>query len=376
MVAVPWPSELEKMVTGTLMPFNASISKECLLWGNVAAVRQGKLIALSNGTLGVEEACSGIRSLQATIMMAWFFGELHFLRLRQRLIILVVGLFSALLTNIIRTVALSLIAAKGGMAAASSKHDAAALTALAANVLIMLLVTKKVAGKTSTAPRQPTSPSTALPSFRSGWGIFAAACLLAWPVVEIWYRRGETPISGAWHIATPQAAQGYRPHPIADRTKIMLRYSDGWSARWQSPEGKPMQGYYFDWSKGKVPPENMNVHTPGGCLTAAGFKVVGEAAPLKFRTNGQEREARVMRLLDGERPLFVLFSVSSKAELENAKTYGFDFSYAKRWLAAFHGLRNAGQRLLEVGLWDVSDEATARMLFTQFLEAQVREGDL
>ena len=68
LVAVPWPSILERNTTGFLMPVNAAATLEALHWLQIPAIRSGNLITLREGTLGVEEACSGIRSLQSTLI--------------------------------------------------------------------------------------------------------------------------------------------------------------------------------------------------------------------------------------------------------------------------------------------------------------------
>ncbi len=43
----------------------------------IPAVQHGNLIEVRTGLLGMDEACSGIRSLQATFMVSLFLGELY-----------------------------------------------------------------------------------------------------------------------------------------------------------------------------------------------------------------------------------------------------------------------------------------------------------
>ena len=65
--------------------------------------------------MGVDGACSGIRSTQAVFMLALFFGELHRLCVRGRLGLLVSGLAIALLLNIVRTSILVTLAPRGAV---------------------------------------------------------------------------------------------------------------------------------------------------------------------------------------------------------------------------------------------------------------------
>ena len=43
----------------------------------IPALQNGNLIEVKTGLLGINEACSGIRSFQATLMVSLFLGELY-----------------------------------------------------------------------------------------------------------------------------------------------------------------------------------------------------------------------------------------------------------------------------------------------------------
>src|SRR5439155_487491 len=80
-----WPSWLEVLVTQSLMGWNVSTTMEVLSFAGIPAIQHGSLIEISTGVVGVDEACSGIRSLQATLMISLFFGELYSLTVKRRL---------------------------------------------------------------------------------------------------------------------------------------------------------------------------------------------------------------------------------------------------------------------------------------------------
>src|SRR5213079_37671 len=72
-VAVPWPTLVETPVTQGLMRVVARVAAEvAMLFGTPAQV-EGNLIRVSNGLVGVNEACSGIRSLQTSLMIGLLF---------------------------------------------------------------------------------------------------------------------------------------------------------------------------------------------------------------------------------------------------------------------------------------------------------------
>jgi hypothetical protein len=51
----------------------------------ITAVQHGNVIEVKSGLLGIDEACSGIRSLQATVMVSLFLGELYRATWQRRL---------------------------------------------------------------------------------------------------------------------------------------------------------------------------------------------------------------------------------------------------------------------------------------------------
>ena len=42
---------------------------------HIAALQHGNLIEVKSGILGIDEACSGVRSLQASVMVAFFLAN-------------------------------------------------------------------------------------------------------------------------------------------------------------------------------------------------------------------------------------------------------------------------------------------------------------
>lgn len=376
-VGVPWPTLLEKSASAVLMPANASMALEALHWLGIPSIRRGNLITLVEGTLGVEEACSGIRSLQATLMMAVFLGELNLLRWPHRLALVVAGLLTALLTNALRTIGLSAVAARSGLESARGWHDSAGLIVLVINAAMLLLLSYQMAKAGGRHVRKHGPAGSSLfPSkqqFSRGPMLCLAALVLMGPLVAVWYGRHENAAHPLWQLLRPVTAPNFREVPVDYRTRQILRFSDGWSARWSSPSGNEFQGYYFVWKPGKTPPGNMNLHRPGSCLANVGIELLEEAAPLQFSSPGHILPVRFLHFRDGKRPLYVAYFVSEDWEVgPDADVGAFDASYSRRMAAVLAGRRNSGQRLLEVGLWDEPSEATARESFTQFLSSQLQ----
>jgi exosortase len=72
LIAVPIPGVLWNPIVFGLKGLVTFVNVELLnLWG-IPAQQQGSVIQLPNCRVGVDEACSGIRSLQSSLMMALF----------------------------------------------------------------------------------------------------------------------------------------------------------------------------------------------------------------------------------------------------------------------------------------------------------------
>ena len=370
-VGVPWPSGFEKVVTGWLMPANAAITLEALQWLGVPCIRDGNLITLAQGTLGVEEACSGIRSLQACVMIAAFLGELNFLKPPARIVLLLASVGIALVTNILRTIGISLVASHEGLEAARHAHNTAGMLVLLGNALALW----GLAHCFQTHRSEPAvASSRAWPRWHPGVTLCLTSILLMGPLVYGWYARNEGPAAPGWNLAEPTAEPGYMSYPIDRRTSVMLRHNQGWSAKWRTSEGQPLHGFYFEWEAGQTPADNMNVHAPGNCLGAMGIQSRGEAEPFVVMLNDRRLTVRLLRFEDAGRPLFIAYLVSSLRQNEDAAAMGsFDYSYQYRLEAVWKGLRNGGQRLIEIGLWDEPSESKAREVFQKLIQAHLRE---
>ena len=129
--AVPLLRGIEENSMRWLMQHNARLAVEVLQWFGVEGYAKGNLITVPAGTLGVDEACSGIRSLQGTLMLTLFLGEILALTWPRRLALLLSGIGWALITNVVRTATLGWIADRRGMPAMEASHDTAGYTVLA-----------------------------------------------------------------------------------------------------------------------------------------------------------------------------------------------------------------------------------------------------
>jgi exosortase len=147
LISLPLPSALQNPLVGTLQSWVASINVVVLNLSGIPAQKVGSLIQLSQCTVGIDEACSGIRSLQSSMMIALFVAYQYF-RVRWVQVALVIsGVGLALLGNIIRSLFLSFKADQQGVRAIDTYHDAAGWSILVftfAGVALAAWVFKKI----------------------------------------------------------------------------------------------------------------------------------------------------------------------------------------------------------------------------------------
>jgi exosortase len=131
LIALPMPSAVHGLVVSNLQNFVAAVDVELLKLLGYPAKRSGALVELSKGQVGVDEACSGFRSLQSSIMAAVFLGFLQFRQWRWRVLLAVLAVVLAVFGNLGRTFYLCRQGAIHGPESVKGVHDAAGWSVLA-----------------------------------------------------------------------------------------------------------------------------------------------------------------------------------------------------------------------------------------------------
>jgi exosortase len=121
--AIPYPYTLEQGLIAQLTAavVHASASLFNLLGRPVEMI--GTKLASLGTEVEVTDGCSGIRSLQSLMMAGLFFGELFFLRPRQRMALLAVTAVVVMAVNIGRVMALARVRFDRGEHAFEAAHD-------------------------------------------------------------------------------------------------------------------------------------------------------------------------------------------------------------------------------------------------------------
>jgi exosortase len=378
LVAVPWPTMLETPVIQGLMRAVAHVAAETAMLLGTPAQVEGNLIRVTNGIVGVNEACSGIRSLQTSLMIGLLFGELKRLSVLRRVALVACAVAIALLANFVRAVFLVRIAATENLSEVGRWHDIAgysiiALVFLATLGLAYLLGRRKpsvVAGVSpATIQSQPARLALQLPvSF-----VTAAICWLL--LVEIgtagWYRLHERNLvkGPQSSVQWPEHAANFRKLKIDEEIRAVLRFDEARAAAWTiGTNGSDTVScllYAFRWNPGKNSALLANLHRPDVCLPASGWTQVADHGVRSYPVSGSFelpfRHFEFQRRLEGSPPqtahAFYCLSEDrpSEASRSNDGTnspgmFGSrsEWTRAERLRAVLEGRRHLGQQVMQV----------------------------
>ena len=317
-VAVPWITPIEGPIVQGLMRLVAGIAAETLALFGVPAQLEGNVIRISSGVVGVNEACSGVRSLQTSLMIGLLFGELKRLSIGRRLALVAAAVAIAFVANCGRAFFLVWIAARDGIEAVAKWHDLAGYAIVGAVFLGTVALAGKLGSRkekgesldrspptnnneqlTNTPARPAPSPPpirtpqsairNSLPTFSFLLSTFLYL-LLVEAGAEAWYRTHERNLvaTASWSVRWPEDAPGFRTVPISDEVKAMLRYDSGREAMWPvapndtSAQAEPTGAegmtsmFFFRWQPGATNILRARAHRPDICLPSTGWAMTAD----------------------------------------------------------------------------------------------------
>ncbi|MGP8238636.1 MAG: exosortase/archaeosortase family protein [Limisphaerales bacterium] len=370
LIAVPWPMELEQMVIQGLMRFVAGLTVDVADWIGIPALQDGNLVKIGAGVVGIDEACSGVRSLQSALMLSLFLGEMYRFGLFKRLCLLGGSLLFVLVANLSRTTFLVWAAAHRGFRQMEAWHDAAGL-------LIMVIVLPSLIGFAyliRSREAQPSRGSAAPSFFFPPISFWAGLSVIGWlggteAATETWYRSHESHLipNPRWTVHWPEDSSGFKKGKVPENSLAILRCSHSESASWQDEEGNRWSAFFLRWEPGRNSRQLANGHRPEICFPAAGARLVDDLGQVSMQANGIGLSFR-HETFESEGLLSHVFytlwsdyrGFGDKPPLESGAQAG-------RLRSVLSGERNLGQQVLEIVVRgpDASDDATA-LLKKQF----------
>jgi len=311
--ALPTPSVLESGLIVPLREVFASIVAELANLFGRPALATGTSIRLATGWVGIDEACGGIRSLQACVMIGLFFGEWYRFGWARRAGLLGLSAGFAVAGNFFRILFLAWRAGEGE-AAVLAAHDVAGWAAMVASVVVTGWLAIKWAGYRLPQPQVRAEARQTTVAFHPGWlwlGVLVGALALNEAAVRTWYFRGaraqhEVP---QWTVRWPTALPTYQAEGLGEVARDMLRPDGFAAARWALPSGEWVWAYYVQWTKGQIARFVPFLHNPTVCLPLSGCELVEEEEPIEVVASGNHLSFKTYRFRRAGTDMLVAFVI-------------------------------------------------------------------
>ncbi len=278
--ALPWPAFVDTNFVLPMREALAALAAQIVNFSGYPAIAHGTVIRVGAGRVGVDEACSGIRSLQAASMVALFLGELNRYSGRRRLALFGVGVALALGTNLLRTVFLAWQSALHGPDAVGQWHDPAGyallLICLGGLVAVTLLWRRHAP---TFAPRPPDAMHRGSLSLARRLSLaLAAAIVVIEAGTQLWYAHGELQARHAlrWEAQLPRTRPDYRDDPFTASMQSMLACDTHQLGHWTADDGAPRAGYVIGWQRGQAARFTTALHNPTVCLPLSGSQLLAD----------------------------------------------------------------------------------------------------
>jgi exosortase len=307
--AVPWLFRVESVFTVTFMKIAAFISSELLNLFGAIVVQQGTVLETQNGPIGIAEACSGIKSFQAMVLLGLFLSELSGLRGLKRFYPVLLGWVLAFTINTGRMIALALIGTQFGLNAMESWHDTIGTGAFVLTGILLVAATLR-------PPRQEVGPRSAanrLGVLLQPRRIVIPLCFLAlfaggeffnsW-----WYNAPSAGQKQPWRVRWSNLGEEARPLEISKHIFSTLQCDSGSARWWFSADGHRWIGYFFEWEP-SLRALFAREHSPEVCLPASGHKLLRDDGYQRFLLGDHVLSVRHLVFDDFGQPLNVFFIV-------------------------------------------------------------------
>jgi exosortase/archaeosortase family protein len=246
----------------------------------IAAYRQGNVIELARGSVGVSEACSGVRSLISCTAAGLFFSGILLSRPVHRIILIAASPVIALAMNFVRSFILTFVTSRG-ISIEGAWHDYTGVGIIAVTSVLLAVLAVWLEGKTlQPVPEKFIDcPITYLPRNHRllvsvivfGTGL---AAFFIWNTRAPPGRAARTP-----DLATllPAVPPDWRTIPDPDmRPYVDILRTDLVTSRsyfLPATEGPALQItiYLAYWKPGQAPVSLVASHTPDACWPGTGW---------------------------------------------------------------------------------------------------------
>ena len=288
------PGTYARLTLGLQLWVSENVLRALHLLG-VAAARHGNIIELAHGSVGIEEACSGVRSLISCVFAGFFFSATLVRRPGSRALLIALSAPLALGMNFLRSLALSLLANRGTNIA-GTWHDVTGFAVLAVTAGLLgglaLLLERREKSLTPATSAQLSALNSLRSTLRSLFSLrlLAAGLALAVALIVVFTLntrpsdRRDAPVPNLLAVL-PATADGWRVETSTDLFQFRdTLQTENLAQRTYvktnaAGEEVRLVLYLAYWRPGQSSVSQVASHTPDACWPGSGWDALPVAQP-------------------------------------------------------------------------------------------------
>ena len=285
LTCLPWPAVLESSVVHSLTFIVAAFAAEALLWFGHPAEVMGNAILVDRETISIDQACSGIRSLQNLLSFALFFALYYRLDGIRALLGITIGVLLSLGFNSLRALALSLVFLEFGPEDGETWHDAIGNSFIICSFISLWLIARLLSDKEATSGNKDRKKEVKRSGNRTIPWTYSAAFVLPEALVIAWFAC----LPGQTGDFTWEVALGPDASVIPEGVREVLLFDYGKQGEIPIGPGAPARvihfGYLEDSAAASLCSRN---HDPETCMQYSGVRLVDSESLHRFRFGSDE----------------------------------------------------------------------------------------
>ena len=390
---IPWPFRFEVWIVQTLTGIVTTFAVDGLHFLSYPVEMAGNTLRLGEISIGVNEACSGIRSLQALFMVTLFLGSLFGQSLVSRLLALAVLPLVVIVVNTLRAIFLSVQTIVNGQEAYEGWHDPAGYIAFGVRMAIIYVTIELFnIGAKATDDSQKVDLKLIGSHWAGGRAHKRSLPYLVIPLITLilsegWFRYHEWqfPEQNIWEFAIPMDSDPNYKEADFDETVIdMLGFSYGHHFYYKLSQNALLDVYYYGYDKdNRIGSASSYAHSPIVCMGATGSSLVEEypvqifrkdriSLPVKhykFQLGSTNNEIQVFWIFNENRNMNIDPEMLHQTSLEpmNLKSNWF----RTMWEQLRKGRRDYSRTVLLISCLGIDDPDVASQKINDFLQERI-----
>lgn len=398
-VAIPWPLATDLKLTQWLQEKVSTMIVDCLLLLEHEAILEGTVIDVGIfGKVGVDQACSGINGLQASLVVSLFLGSYYSFSIIHRFLLVLGGLLIALFFNLARAFSLSFIKVKGkgqyidnslfsiGDFSIPNLHDLVGFIETSLIFIFILLLARLSKGGLFL---------TTLGTSKSNWGnlnvcpplpfsimtIISVICTVVGTEFHFMSKEKNMLTQPKLHLALDNSDIVLKENFISRNIDSQLHYEEAKSYQWQdrfrakwNPYGffeinhndEYWQAFIAHWDLGGACEAVLSTHSPASCLPLTGLTQITppvgqDPILLPLKVDNMEILFEAYEFSKYQSKLFV-FRCFWPHKIEEGKPNLFPqggYNFDGRIQSAIEGRRNVGGTMLALSIANIESMKSA-----------------